>query len=243
VAKSAIDQLLIRSALEPELCRRLGENPEEVFEEFDLTAEERELLRQPDHRLLPLLGVALAGQMKSSPPAAEAPALAGAHRTEVEARTLRDAVSSALPDTLLALTVLPCALHENGQLKGITYVLWANPLPAGADPASLPRPEGIVIPGQPLAPLHAVVRISAVQSQDAAGNPQLSMWGAFQPAPNASLPPPPESAGNIEESPFQSPVDSAPVKAAVAAVRQAASSERYDRLVDLLNALHRGDVR
>ena len=243
VAKPGIDQLLIRSVLELDLCRRLRENPEEVFKEFDLTAEECEVLRQPDHRLLPLLGAALARQMKSVPPADRGPALPAVPPTEVKTSTLSDAVPQALPETLLALTVLPCALHEDGQFKGITYVIWANPLQEGIDPSTLTPPAGTEFPGQPLAPLRAVVRICAVQSQDASGSPQLSMWGSFQAAPGASLLPPPESAGEPDAAPFKSPLASAPVQAAVAAVRQAASSERYDRLVDLLHALHQGDVR
>ena len=249
VAKPKIDELLIASALQPDLCRRLLESPDEVFASFDLTVEERETLRRPDHRLLPLLGAALERQMKSpfmakarpelaegmAMPPEEAPAVAAAPPTAVEAR--------ALPDTLMALTVVPCALHENGQFKGISYVMWVNPLPEGADPASLPPPAGAVFPGQPLAPLQAVIRISAVQSQDAAGNPQLGMWGSFRQPSNVSVPPPPESSGEVETSPFKTPLDFPAVQAAVAAVRKASSEEKYDRLVDLLHVLHQGDVR
>jgi len=235
VAKPKIDQLLIESALQPDLCRRLRESPDEVVESFDLTEEEKDILRRPDHRLLPLLGAALARQMQSPGPAEEAPAVAAAPPTAIEARTL--------PDTLMVLTVVPCALRENGQFKGITYAVWVNPLPEGADPARLPPPAGAVLPGQPLAPLYAVIQISAVQSQDAAGNPQLGLWGSFRQSSNVSVPPPPESAGEIAASPFKSPLDSAPVQAAVAAVRKASSGEKYDRLVDLLHVLHTGDVR
>lgn len=242
MAKPGIDQLLIDSALEPELCRRLRESPDEVFKDFDLTEGEKEILRSPDHRLLPLLGAALARQIKSSAPVEGAPVVANPP-SEVEVQAVSDAAPRALPDTLMAFTVVPCALHENGQFKGITYVMWVNPLVEGTDPASLPPPAGTVLPGQPLTPLHWVLRISAVQSQDAAGTPQVSIWGSFQQAVGASLPPPPESAGNPAASPFKSPMDSAPVKAAVAAVRHAPSGEKYDRLVDLLHALHQGDVR
>ena len=53
--KPGIDQLLIESALQPELRRRLLESPDEIFRDFDLSEEEKEILRRPDHRLLPLL--------------------------------------------------------------------------------------------------------------------------------------------------------------------------------------------
>jgi hypothetical protein len=91
--KRGIYDLLLESALQPDLCRRLLESPDEVFATYELTVEQRELLRHPDHRL---------------------------------------------PDTLMALTVVPCALRENGLLKGISDVVWVNPLPEGADPASQP---------------------------------------------------------------------------------------------------------
>jgi hypothetical protein len=233
--KPEIHNLLIDSALQPDLCRRLLESPDEVFAAYELTVEQRELLRHPDHRLLPLLGAALARQMKSSSPAEELPSS--------EATPSSVTPAPALPDTLMALTVVPCALRENGHLKGISYVVWVNPLPEGADPASLPPPAGAVLPGEPLAPLYAVIRLSAMPSQDASGKPQLAMWGSFLPAANASVPPPPESSGDVDASPFKTPVDSANVQAAVAAVRRASNEERYDRLVDLLHVLHQGDVR
>ena len=242
MAKPGIDQLLIEAALEPEFCQRLRENPEEVFGDFDLTVEEREILLQPDQRLLPLLGAALARQMKRFSSAEEAPTVASLS-AEVEASVAPDATVSALPDSMMMLTVLPCALHENGRFKGIHYVVWMNRGVEGTDPARLAPPAGTELPGQPLAPLRAEVRISATASRDAEGIPRLSFWGSFQPAPDQSLSPPPESAGNVEAPPFQSSLDSSPVTAAVAAVRQAASSERYDRLVDLLHALHQGNVR
>src|ERR1022692_2416348 len=66
LSKPGIDRLLVRSALEADLRRRLLESPEEVFQEFDLTEEQQDLLRRPDHRLLPLLGSVLARQAESA---------------------------------------------------------------------------------------------------------------------------------------------------------------------------------
>ncbi|MGO8792011.1 MAG: hypothetical protein ACLQVL_32125 [Terriglobia bacterium] len=241
MAKPKIDELLRESALQPDMCRRLLESPDEVFQGFDLTEEEKDILRRPDQRLLPLLGAALGRQRESpttavmSVPLEETPGVAAAPPSAVEARMF--------PDTLMALTVVPCALSENGQFKGLTYVVWVNPLPEGVDPATLPVPAGAALPGQPLAPLHAMIRISAMQSRDAAGNFQVGVWGSFRQPTDASLPPPPESSGELTSSPFKSPIESPQVKAAVAAVRQASSSEKYGRLVDLLHILHPGDLR
>src|SRR5215510_10245711 len=58
--KTGISRLLIASAIDPDVYRRLLESPEETFDEFDVADEDRELLRHPDHRLLRVLGAALA---------------------------------------------------------------------------------------------------------------------------------------------------------------------------------------
>ena len=231
--KPGIDQLLIESALQPELRRRLLESPDEVFGDFDLSEEEKEILRRPDHRLLPLLGAALARQMESSVPLGEAPSVSPAPPALIEARTL--------PDTWLALTVVPCAQFEEGHR--ISYVVWANPIPEGGDPAALPPPAGVVLPGQPLAPLYVVIQLSAVQTQDAAGNPQVGLWASLRHSSNVAAPPPPETAGDPKASPFGSRLDSPQVQAAVAAVRGASREERYNRLIDLMRVLRSGDVR
>ena len=227
--------MLIESALQPELRRRLLESPDEAFRDFDLSEEEKEILRRPDHRLLPLLGAALARQMESSDPLGEAPSVSPAAPALIEARPL--------PDTWLALSVVPCAHLEEGRLEGISYVVWANPIPEGGDPATLPPPAGVVFPGQPLAPLYAVIQLSAVQTQDAAGNPQVGLWASLLQSSNVAAPPPPETAGDPKASPFGSRLDSPQVQAAVTAVRGASSEERYNRLVDLMRVLRSGDVR
>ena len=49
-AKTGISRLLIASAIDPDVYRRLLESPEEAFDAFDLADEDRELLRHPDHR-------------------------------------------------------------------------------------------------------------------------------------------------------------------------------------------------
>ena len=214
--------------------RRLLESPEEVFQEFDLTEEERDLLRQPDHRLLRLLGAALADQVESSNPMPEpSPAMPQPHAI-VQAR--------ALPDISLVLTLVPCAQYENGRLNTFAYAVWVNPLPQGADPASLPPPQGAVFPGQPLTPLHAVIQVSAVQMQDAAGDPLVGLSASLQQSSNITAPPPPEAAGKPGVSPFGSDLRSGEVQAAVAAVRGAPSDQRYVRLIELMHALRGAEV-
>jgi hypothetical protein len=134
-----------------------------------------------------------------------------------------------LPDMALALTVVPCARVENGESK-YSYAVWVNPLPEGADPANLAPPAGATLPGQPLAPLHIVIQLSAVEVRDASGQPQVGLSASLRQSSNIIGPPSPQNAGRA-------------VDAAVAAVRSASKEERYGRLIDLMRALHSGGVR
>jgi len=227
--KPGISELLIASALEVDLRRRLLESPDEVFQEFDLTEEEKELLRQPDRRLLRLLGEALADNVESSSPRPKASTALPQPHAIVLARTL--------PDISLVLTLVPCAQYEDGRLSTFAYAVWVNPLPQGADPASLPPPLGAVFPGQPLTPLHAVIQVSAVQMQDAAGGPQVGLSASLQQSSNITAPPPPEAAGRPGVSPFGCDLRSGAVQAAIARVRSAPIDRRYGSLIDLMHTL------
>ncbi len=215
--------MLIDSALDPDLRRRLCESPDEVFDGFDLTAEEREILRTPDHRLLALCGAALARQASAG---VETP----------QAQTVEQPAdqphAKTLPDIRLGLAVVPCAQYNAGQFAGFRYAVWVNALPPGVDPATLPPPQGSVLPGQPLAPLHAVVNVSVVQLPDVAGQPRVGMWASMR-----------QSSNILATPPFATDLRGESVRGAVAAVREASAGERYGKLLDLIRALDSGDVR
>src|SRR5205085_6316629 len=114
MAKTGISRLLIASAIDPDVYRRLLEFPEATFDEFDLADEDRELLRHPDHRLLRVLGAALAEENATAsaaarvatvatPPAVAGPPLAGG--TRAGAPPGMPTASAALPDMSLVLTL------------------------------------------------------------------------------------------------------------------------------------------
>jgi hypothetical protein len=231
--RNGVSQLLIASAIDADLRRRLLESPEETFQDYDLTEEEKDLLRQPDHRMLRLFGAALAEQRELSSGHAAEPAVRP--HAVIEARTL--------PGISLALTLVPCAQYENGQFTKFAYAVWVSPLAEGVDPAALPIPAGAALPGQPLTPLHAVIQVSAVQMQGRDGKPQVALSASLRQSSNVAAPPPPESAGRPEMPPFGSDLGSAEVQAAVAAVRHASREERYGRLIGLISALRGGEVR
>jgi len=235
MSKPGIDQLLITTALQPELRRRVLQTPDEVFEEFDLTEDEKDVLRHPDHRLLALFGTALARQKESAEPRHE--------EASEEATPVLASPAAATQEMSLVLTVVPYAQLENGDLKGFAYATWVNALSEGTDPATLPQPPGATIPGEARTPLHAVIELSAMQLRDASGNAQVGMWASLRQSSNVTAPPLPESAGKPHLSPFGSDIGREDVQAAIAAVRSASSEIRYDRLIDLLRTLRRGDGR
>ncbi len=215
--KTGIHELLVRTALEPELRRRLLDSPDEVLPQFNLSEEEKDLLRHPDHRLLPLLGEVLKGQAETT--AATAPSQAAP--AIIHARTL--------PDFSLAVTVVPCTRIENGVATGYSYAVWVSPLAEGVDPASLAPPDGTTLPGPPLAPLHVVMQIHSMEIPDAHGRAQVGMSASLRQSSNIVGPVP---ATRTPGAPSEA------LDRAVAAVRAANREERYGRLLDLLHALH-----
>jgi hypothetical protein len=215
VTKPEITRLLIDCALQPDLCRRLAETPDAVFEEYDLTAEQRELLRHPDSRLLPLLGAALG--RREEPPTPRPASI----QIPVESRML--------PDAQMALTVVPCLIGER-----ISFAAWISPLPEGGDPSRLPPPAGSTLPGTPLTPLYAVIHLAAAQSSDATGNPRVSMWASFRQSSNAMTAPASACGVSTGQEAYRTEVE---------AVRAAAPEDRYQKLVALTRALRGGDAR
>jgi hypothetical protein len=93
-----------------------------------------------------------------------------------------------------------------------------------------------VLPGKPLPPLRAVVRVSAVQMRDAAGDPLVGLSASLLQSTNFSAPPPPEAAGN--PAAIGRDLSTAEVQSAIAAVRCAPAGGRYGKLVELLRVLH-----
>jgi hypothetical protein len=223
VAKPDITRLLIDSALQPELCRRLAETPDAVFEEYDLTAEQCELLRRPDRRLLPLLGAALEqGAAREQGAALER----RAESPQPEIQFVQIAVDSRmLPDAQMALTVVPCLIGER-----ISFAAWISPLAEGGDPSRLPPPAGSTLPGTPLAPLYAVIHLAAAQSNDANGDLRVNLWASFRQSSNAATAPPAPAAPECEA-----------VRAAAEAARAAAPPDRYQKLAALVRAMRGGD--
>jgi hypothetical protein len=210
VSKPGIDELLIASALDADLLEHLREHPDDVLDGYDLTLEQREIIRSPDNRLLPLLGAALARRSVSQP----APEIA-------ESAPHAVLQGKALPEVGLALTIVPCATGDS-----YSYAVWVNPLPEGTDPSSLPPPPGATLPGEPLSPLYAVVRLSPMMLQ---GGAQVALWASLTQSTNVEAPP----AASLDST-------SDAIQAAAAAVRAASHETRYDKLIELARVVQGG---
>jgi len=149
-----------------------------------------DILRSRDGRLLALLGEAVipggnpapdSQAPPPQPPPSDAP------------------VARPFPDMRLALTVVPVLLDGKGRARELTFAAWVSPLPDGADPETLPMPEGMQLPGRALAPLRAIVQVSAQQLPDAGGAPQVGLSALLLRSSNMTSPAAPESAGHPGE--------------------------------------------
>ena len=211
--------MLIQSALDAGLLERLRNHPDEVFADYELSEEEREILRNPDERMLKLLGRAVREAQRVH----ESDARAETDEAAREAALLEPPMilPNTLPPMLLALTVVPCVGAD-----GLTrYAVWVNPMAEETVPAMLPPPAGASLPGMPLAPLYAVIEIDGVLATDGEGNSQVELWAQFRQATN--------SVSFVTTSELDGP----DVAKAAAAVLAAGPEARRGRLTDLVRAL------
>ena len=205
-----------RSALRPELSRRLADAPDTVFAEYDLDPEQRELATRitacfPYDRL--------SGHVDSDPPNhyGRPPACA-------EAPVQND--SRLLPDAQMALTVLPCLVGDR-----IAYAAWIGPLHESGDPSRVyaRRAPHCQASPHPAARCHSTRRaIERRHRKPASQHGRRLAKARIRPRRAPWKPPQIRDA-----SPFGSPLDSPDVKAAAAAVHAADPADRYEKLVAL----------
>jgi hypothetical protein len=222
VPRPGVHQLLIQSALDAGTLRRLRDNPGEVFSEYELSPEEQDILRNPDPRLLALLGRAVRESATSgdTEPAADVPA----PQLTPEPAGAPIILPNTLAPTLLALTVVPC-VAEDGTLR---YAVWVNPMAEGTLPATLPLPPAATLPGVPLAPLYAIIELDGLHAPHPDGSSQVALWAHFRQSTNAAV-----AHASADENCATGAAPEA-IAAAAAAVRTAPPAERYGKLAALL---------
>ena len=191
--KPGVEKLLIAAALDSALAQRLTDSPDEVFAAFELTEEEEDILRRRDGRLLALLGQAVKSAGAEQGPRA--------HENVASIPPIPPIAGfTQLPDMRLVLTVVPVLLAGDGPSRGLTFAAWVTPLADGADADSLPAPDGVELPGQPLAPLRAIVQVTAQQLPDSGGVPQVGLSAMLLRSSNMSAPAAPQTVLGAAEA-------------------------------------------
>lgn len=228
--KSAAD-FLVRAVLDEAFRDLALSNPQRAFEGFDLTEEEKEILRVRDHRVLGLLGdVVRRQEAVAEPPVEKAPA------TGV-AQTL-----PGLAEVKLLLRLVPQVVGSPGSEPKVSYAASLHPWPVDDEP------EGGAAPTENGAEAEAaevrwLIRIApeVVESRDtglavaysASIHPVTAEVNQTGPADRAA---PPETTG----LPWKHHVDSPAVRSAAQAVQAADASQRYAKLLELVHALQTG---
>lgn len=207
---SAAD-FLIRAVLD-EAFRELSiANPERAFEKYDLTPDQRESLRRRDGRVLGMLGDIVApARPGSEPPVAE------------QFPQVANPPLPNLPEVKLLLRLTPRGEQLPGGASKISYAATLSPWPGDSQVEENAADQ-----------VAWVVRITptALGWQETGLNVAYS--AAIQPLAVASTPQTEATAG----SPWNHQVDSDAAKAAAQAVRKSDADGRYERLLDLINAL------
>jgi len=231
--KSAAN-FLVRAVLDEAFRDLALSNPQRAFEGFDLTDEEKEILRGRDHRVLGLLGDAVRPQE----PVAEPP-LEKAPPTPV-APTL-----PSLPEVKLLLRLVPQAVPSPGSEPKVSYAASLHPWPADDKPEGGPNSAAPTENGAEAAAAEVrwLIRIApeVVESRDtglavaysASIHPVTAEIDETGPADRAA---PPEAGG----SPWNHHLDSPAARAAAKAVQSADPSQRYAKLLELVHALQTG---
>lgn len=242
MTRPGMHELLIRAVLDETFRASLQTDFDTVVDGFDVSDEDREILRQPDERFLRLLGEAI----RSTHPASNSPTGLDKTQMDNEAPLADDdaganpptPVAFSLPEIVLLLRVFPSVhVTPEGELN-MAYAASVDPLPEGRAPDDIPRPD-FDLPGQEVDSLANIVRIRPTAIYDESGRVTVRFSATMHPA----LPPEAMSSqGSTSRPPWHHHVDSESAREAAAEVRAAPPDKRYARLLDLVDALQRGDA-
>jgi len=221
---SAVD-FLIRAVLDETFRDTATADPPRAFEGYDLNDEEREILQNQDERVLALLGQAVTRGEVSVAPSEKR----GSSNTKT-------ASPPVLPEVRLLLRLIPHVSQNSAPGSQLAYEASLHPWSGDLAPDAAD--------GKPPA-IEWIIRITpAVRDAQEAGL-SVSYSASIQPfAVGAGKSPAlaPESSQARSSSPWNHYVASNAAKTAAQAVRASDASERYEKLLDLINALQTGDA-
>jgi hypothetical protein len=236
MARRSVADFLIRVVLDEAFRELAMADPSRAFEGYDLSEEEQDILRSRDARLLGLLGTAVPHAKASvEHPPEEVPSKAPASSFPT------------LPEVKLLLRLEPQATQAPDSASQVAYAASLHPWPgdyqptgAGAEGGEHSAPHDDAKPP----PMAWIVRITptVVDSQETGltvaysasihpfvpGMDERQLWDQGPAQPAAS-------------SPWNHHLESSAAKAAARAVREADAGQRYQKLLELIQALQTGD--
>ena len=231
---SAAD-FLVRTVLDEEFRELALANPQRAFEGYELSEEEKDILRSRDHRLLGLLGEAVAH--KGAP---------AEHQLQKEHTDPTAPTLPSLPEVKLLLRLAPHVPQSPGSETNVSYAASLHSWPCEeeleTDPDSDEQATGQ--PGAAVGEVRWIVRITpnVVESQEAGLT--VAYTASIHPLmadPNQVHPSVREPTQELASPPWNHHVESTAAKTAARAALAADRGERYGKLLELVHALQTGD--
>jgi hypothetical protein len=231
---SAAD-FLVRTVLDEAFRELAIANPQRAFEGYELSEEEKDILRSRDHRLLGLLGEAVAHKEAL----AEQP-------LQKEHFDPTGPTLPSLPEVKLLLRLAPHVPQSPGSEPKVTYAASLHPWPCDDElktgPDADEQAKGQT--GAAVGEVGWIIRIvpNVVESREAGLTVAYS--ASIHPMMTDSDQTPPSAREPTEElasPPWNHHVESSAAKTAVRAVQAADPGERYGKLLELVHALQTGD--
>ncbi len=148
---------------------------------------------------------------------------------------------ASLPESRLALRLVPYVQQTEDSTDEspaviVNYAGHLDPLPAGSDVHDLPDVPVAATDGEQLPPLSVVVGVQPTVWTDDSGNRQITFSVSARLPQETAMQQADGSAG-MRLSPWPHDVDSSTVSAAAAQVHDADASERYQRLLELIDVM------
>ena len=235
--RSAADYL-IRAVLDEAFRELAVADPKRAFEGYDLSEEEQEILRSRDGRLLGLLGEAVAHARAF----VEHPAEEGSSKTA-------ESPLPSLPEVKLLLRLAPHARQLPDSASEVAYAASLHPWPG--DDETSPTPNGAHAEnGEQTEEHHAeiawIVRITPTVVGPQETGLKVAYSASIHPLAVGTDEKQPSAQGPTQasaRSPWSHHLESSAAKAAARAVRAGDASRRYEKLLELIQALQTGDDR
>ncbi|HUU84898.1 MAG TPA: hypothetical protein VM243_15470 [Phycisphaerae bacterium] len=238
MTRKAAADFLIRTVLDEAFRELATTDPQRAFEGYDLSEEEQSILRGRDDRLLGLLGQAVAR-----------PEAVGEQAAKQEPPQPHGTPLPTLPEVKLLLRLAPHAVQQPDSLSEVAYAASLHPWPGDQEPKGAATDGANQSEGENTAAqseIAWVIRISptVVEAQEA--GLKVSYVASIHPLaageeeeqPSAQAP-----VRTLTNAPWNHHTESSAAKAAANAVLAGDPSERYQKLLDLIQAVQTGDHR